>query len=597
MSVNADRFRKECRNIFSDDKATRKNARAYVISHKSEISKVSKISDKQKSNFLENSENNTSSCEIVSYAVNQFVKNDKFIFNINEKNAGQIGFLKDKIKKIRSSGVHENLPVKSDKPTYVVTMPHHAGNPSLDHQIKLLFEESFGLNAEESVKQAKERLHLFIGVNYCNSINHEANKKKKKYIIDLLKKPSELNVSYEALSWSPLWKFEGKNISQSKVKRLFRLLQEIDSEKASIIYKEVMSHKVIPYQDIREEIIDCKSLSSYFSHFRKDRTDRPCYLLTADDDAVHLRTEGVGLLSHYDKLIKNNPKLKVATTGYFMSDGKCNSVEIITKIFLAARYAHPRSNATYLPEPNILVKIPKKKTISESISFLKDCKSGKLESIGLLEFKGLMEGDTKGQVVVGEFGPIQTGVSPNVKDCSKFESKPEDFLKLETLLRLHSFSQSPMNPRNGFAPNILRTIPNPAWPKGTKIMSVSSQVQKIYKAFDIIEYARNVPSIWYKAYLLIAKEIRELSDSDVLGNDPLVKYGAKSIGKKLNLNKEDTQSIKEFIGTNVVNISKARRKMLKTYKYKEKDVTMIFQSSIKINEKIYLHLKNNVIKK
>jgi len=599
-----------CQNIFSNDKVTRKNARVLVIKYIEYFKGISTLTADEENKFLP--------FKIVSYAVKKFVDNSEFIFKIKKNKAGPVLSLENKIVKIRNSGIHTNLPTNSDQPTYLISMLHHAADRNLDNQIRLQFEESFGTTKEESEEEAKTRLHVFVGVNYCHSLNPAENRVKKKYIEDLMDKPSKPNVSYEAFCWTPEWGSRRPNakkaIEQTKVKRLFRLLLDLDPAKALIVYKEVMINKGIPFRGNREQTKNSKSANEFVKQFRFERKDRPLWFLTADDDAVRLRNNGFGLLTHYDNLIQLHPQMEVATTGYYMADPAYNSVETLSRILLIARQGgFLRQNAVYFCEPNMAAKTPVGDNLSAMFSFLryKEVKGvkgvkgvkkldtfGNLEAIGFFENLGVMKGDMTGRVIHGRIGAIQTAVSLNVKDCSKRNYEPKDYLKLDTLLKLRSFSQSCIDPRDGFSANIARTFSLPIQ------LASNTEMAEIYKAFDPVEYAHGLPSCWFQTYHLVREEIGKFHNLNMICNDVKIfkqqieknsadiLKSAEDIVNKLNLDKKNTPLISKFIKEKAIATFEAVYALINTYKYSYDDVKIITYTSYNINENVYRSLKS-----
>lgn len=498
-----DRRETLCKNILSDNKELRNKSREKLINYIN-AKKMPILDADQKENYP--------NYALVSIAIKKFMK-DKFIFEMKD----EAGSILEKGKE-QNYGKHSSLDKDSNEPTYIVTMPHLAGNGRLEGQIKLLFEEGFSTTSEESIEEAKKRLHLIVGVNFCYDIDPAKNKAKKKYIQDLFKKNLGKNVSIEAFRWSPNWAYSynvpsgAPSSSQSVVKRVFRLLKDLDSDKASKVYKKVMIKKKVPYQAIRQEILKSESFNAYFTKFRALRDDRPCYLFTFDDDAVALRTAKIGLFSQYDRLIRLNPDLEAATTGYYMIDPDNIYVEIGSKSNLVSRIAtaYSRANAGYIPEPNGLWKIKNGKTLDRNLSFVKkNDKTGIMESIRMLENLGLMKGDQQGRIVWGSLGPIHTAKSPNVEIPKHLQNIEiaSAFKDSENLDSLRVFSQSSLNPLNGFAAGMMRTFPT-GYNKG----AYKGPLAYIYTAFDPIEYAKYLPKAWLKVYSTVHHIIFRVSN-------------------------------------------------------------------------------------
>jgi hypothetical protein len=618
MQIDYSRYDRYSENIFSDDKDTRKKYRIKIINHKKDFLKVPDFSKEHIKEYP--------SFYIVSKAINEFVK-EKFIFAIKET-PGVI--LKSKIPVKYVQGIKRTLPVDSNEPTFLVTMPHLAnGKNDLDKQIDLLFREGFGATDKESRVIAKNRLHVFAGVNYCHSLDPKINRAKQAYINDLLQKPAVDNVTLEAFRWEPQWsyihpKVEKKNskskskekikisylnptckkaVPQCTVKRLFRLLQEMDDKKSKIVFKSLMKNKVIPYQGIRERIKDSKFIASFLNTFRANRYNRPCYLLICDDDAVRLRTYKIGLFSQYILLINQHPNLKVATTGYYMADKKNKSVLFMSLANETGRYAaaQVRANSAYPSEVNLLIKIPDGKKMSEKISCIRSGNKANLESIGFLEHLGLMKGDVEGQVIYGMTGPIQTGVSPNVnipKHLKNVNLTKQSFLQSKNLTSLRSFSQSMLNPLDGFAASVLRS-----YPTGSGARPVKTSLSEIYKSLDPIEYSKSIEDIWLEASPSISKAILKnynskyfeiLSDAKTF--DELFATQAKNIRKNLNIENKYQKPITNLIKDKSISICKAIENLANTNLFDDDDLNELISIAKNVNEMVIGYLRIQIDK-
>lgn len=600
-----------CTKLLSDDKQKRKNSRVILIK-KWKSDRLPELTDKQKIDYP--------NYALISDAIDRFINHDEFIFklkaeeqkvkakeskvkaNVSKVKAKEAGSILLK-NKSRISGTHSYPSEDSDLPTYFVTMPHLLTNNGLAKQIKLIFEEGFLSTKEESLAEAKKRLHLFVGINFCYSIDPITNKRNKELIKDLFEKKVRKNVSLEAFCWAPHWTYSYEVLKKTEqpthatVKRIYRLLSEMKFKKASRIYDEVMDVKLMaPFQGFRQELVVSPSFKKEFKSFRAPRDDRPCFLGTVDDDAVSYRN-GVGLYSHYDELILNNKDLKAATTGYIMLDPDNIFVEVGSTCNLISRYILGilRANATYLPEPNSLFGIPVGKKLSKEISFIdsKD-KMGRLESLKIMQNMGLLKGDMQGHVVVGGIdAAMQTAVSPNVNIPDRLLNVVDAVVFTESinLASLRKFSQTAVDSLNGFAAGMLRTY------AGSNTQPNRALVASIYKAFDPIEYAKTIATDWMCAYPSISKRIFKvyntnnpaiLSDPELF-NDDFKKYSNKIV-TECNLDQGKTKKIAALIKEKVVVLFEAKNALLETEKFEKKDIRLFVKASRLININIHEYL-------
>ncbi len=597
-----------CINILSDDKQNRKDSRILLISQWIN-DRLPLLTKDQKIDYP--------NYALVSDAINLFTKHDEFIFKLKAEEvkktkklkAEEAGSILSK-NKSRKSAIHSYLSEDSELPTYFVTMPHLLTNKGLSRQIKLIFEEGFLSTKEKSLPVAKKRLHLFVGINFCYTLDPIINKKNKALIEKLFEREVRKNVSLEAFCWAPHWTYsyevpkKTEQPTHATVKRIYRLLSEMDLNKASKIYDEVMNVKLKPpFQRFRQEIVISPSFSKEFKSFRKARDDRPCFLGTVDDDAVSYRLNGKGLYSNYDKLILKNVNLEAATTGYLMLDPENIFVEIGSTCNLISRYifALLRANATYLPEPNGIFKLPTGKKLSKEISFIdsKD-KMGTLESLKIMQNMGLSKGDMQGRVVVGGIdAAMQTAVSPNVEIPIHLRNVVEAlvFTESKNLASLRKFSQTTINSLNGFAFGMLSTYEKSNTGKNRGL------VASIYKAFDPIEYAKTISTDWVFAYPSISNRIFEvyknskdynaiLSDPEQF-NDDFKKY-SKNIVTECNLGKGNTKKISNLIKAKVVVLFKAKKALLETKKFEKKDIKLFVKASRMININIHEYLVSKI---
>ncbi len=398
--------------------------------------------------------------EKVAGWVSGALENQKFPFCIDSKKAGFI-YQRFKIEQKPVAKLPEDADTK--KPAYVAMIPHAISSLDLlRRQTALLQEEGFGVNQEESKEEAKARLRVVFGANWAYSLDAQVNKVMKEYLCSL-EPLSTSNVHFEAFSWTPVWIQEGckERIDVKIVKRLFRLISEMNRDISVIMLNRLMASKVIPMQSIREEIKNSKFLASHVISLRRGVKNRLIFLACMDDDAISLRTDGKGVFSHYDALLASNQRLQTATTGYIMKNSVQDFFEVGSKADLVFRRA--LGFAAYFPEPNFITRIsfPFKEAITK-ISFMR---KGKGKGKGL-EFLGLMENlrptlkDLKDNWVFGEQGPIVTaGTRVKVPKHMPARITSANLRKAKNLASLRKFLQSSVHPTTGFASCVGRMFP------------------------------------------------------------------------------------------------------------------------------------------
>lgn len=164
------------KNIFSNNREERAHARIHLIEKTNSFQNTPKAGQKYP-HWL-----------FVSTWVKQFLTEEKFPYEIQKKKAGDMKSYVIKCPKV------EKIQEDSLKPGYVVIMPHRASGGTTEqiaHQIDLLKKEGFGITEEESIQEARQRLRIVIGANFCDSLIPSENKIRKKY----LKKLSQISSS------------------------------------------------------------------------------------------------------------------------------------------------------------------------------------------------------------------------------------------------------------------------------------------------------------------------------------------------------------------------------------------------------------------
>ena len=541
-------------NIYSDDKETRKSAREQIIRHTASFRTRVVLTREQREEFP--------NWHTVSSQIRTMIASETFPYEIRSSRAGEINsnFTNDGFPPISHSDFSN-----SNVPCYIVTMAHapklHLPNP-LNHiidQINLLWNEGFGADSAASQIEAGKRLAVVVGINYCHSLDATENKRYKQYIDDAFRRLSTPHVRIAAFNWSPVWMDGKKIIPQQRVKRLYRLLADAKPNKSKKIFNNLMREKsdFIPYQRIRNEIIRNDATTSFYAQMTRGHRRRPSFLVSWDDDAVRLRTEDMGIFSHYDQLIAQNPNVKVASTGYYMANEQNGYIELASRADLVARQAiaHTLPNGSYLSEVNIIIKISNPEDLKHKISFLREGHSkGKgLEFLGLLENLQLAKGNVNGRVVLGKKGAIQTFQPSRAKAaCIPAAFTP---MWIDThLASLRTFCQTVLNPKKGFAASVARALP-----AGMGTAHNTAKISKIYTAFDPIDYSKSVTS-WKRIYFVICNTLVKIYNKKIENenSNPHFHSKAKKIVDENNLDPLEKPAIKALLTNKIADIWDSR---------------------------------------
>lgn len=463
------------------------------------------------------------------------------------------------------------ITAPSDKPGYVVMMAHGIpkdANPAftrLSGQIDLLWNESFEKNSTDSIEEAKQRLRMVIGVNFCYSLESKINRLNKKYI-NTLPEIGDGQTHFAPFAWAPVWikrvKEKVKNsraveVNAKHVKRFYQLLKKLDKAKAAAFFKKATQAKVVPMQFIREEIKNHPFTLKHIEALRQANKNRKCFVVSWDDDAIALRTEKKGLFNHYDKLIQNHPNLQVATTGYLMSDPQQEFIAFASQCDLIARRA--LNECAYPPEPNMIIRIEAKANEAlRSISFIRTgTQKGKgLESVGLIENLKLTLSNAQGVLVFGQCGPIITAAArAEIPQHMPAKLSPKDIRNPKVLASLRKFMQSSLNPITGFAASVVRMIPS----CGTQ--KIRGLISKIFTPFDPIEHAKFLTQ-WDKLYPVLTRSLIKLHQrhSNDAQYDPNYKQLAVRICDKTQTTTGKSQ-IANFLETKFSTLWEAKAEM------------------------------------
>lgn len=582
------------RDLYSDDKPVRTLARQRLISLTNSFQKIPALTSAEKKSFP--------NWHKVSSLISGMLNEGEFPYQVDTTKAGVISGYFDLPAQPQCS--HTDFE-SSTRPCYIVNMAHSpnlkAAEPlqKLSRQINLLWNEGFGVDTAASQAEADNRLAVVVGINYCHSLDTPTNKRNKAYLAEATTL-STSHVYMKAFCWEPVWTKNGAQVSQKKVKRLFRLLADVDQDKASSIFKRLMQNKrdIIPFQRIRNEIKNDPHVVTLLTALRRGHLDRPSFLVSWDDDAVRLRTEEIGLFSHYDQLIAQNPDVEVATTGYYLTNPNEQFVEFASRADLIARVAcaHVLPNGSYLPEPNLIIKIGQGTTrLKNRISFLRSgANNGKgLESIGLLENLGLMKGDVLGRVVIGRSGPLLTTQPFRATVPSHIPKvlTPARINSAKNLASLRSFCQSSLNPKKGFAANVAR-----AMPQGTGSQVNTAKISKLYTAFDPVEHVKTVPD-WKVVYSPIIKALLDIYELRCNKPEHTINYTtrAQNIIANANLNESKKAAIVALLTNKSEDIWDARVGLVEGGpKLTEAQFGILLQTTVNTTFTVYVYLESKI---
>ena len=252
-------------------------------------------------------------------------------------------------------------------PVYIITMPFLVSGfddkyQKLKEKVKLIKNESFGRSSAASALQAAKRLALVIGQNRCLSLDERVNRKFISYIEGV---PRINGIAFRTFGffWEPQWAPTVKRKELYSKERSFLLLKVLRPDAADRLSAAIEAKKghfsalrsQIPYQQIRETIKNSPFVQAF-----AEEGNASLYLALLDDDIVQLRTDKLGLYSHYDQLIEQfDPD--VATTGYRAPDGEVEGMRIAVALDMAVRdaVASVVPLGPYYPEPNMIVRLVK----------------------------------------------------------------------------------------------------------------------------------------------------------------------------------------------------------------------------------------------
>lgn len=266
----------------------------------------------------------------------------------------------------------------------------------INNYVSLFRNEAFGGSKEESHKRFHSSMRIVLLLNRYKSISSTLNKSLKRFNNNL---DDDRDILLLRGFWQPEWekKVSGrwKTILIKEVRHFFLEYLKYAPEDAiefllkneeNLLRKEFNSH--VPYQELREAIRVHPVKREIVRELRTKDPDRPIYEAIHDNDLTHLRTTtdgsaykgGQGLYTYYEDLIEEHSQPIMLSTGYRAAgDDRFEDANHFVCVFAAIeedRYV--RSSASridprlaYYSEPNILVKISKKRT-AIPYSFLDD---------------------------------------------------------------------------------------------------------------------------------------------------------------------------------------------------------------------------------
>lgn len=291
-----------------------------------------------------------------------------------------------------------NLDLPPDnKPVYILNIPFV---PSLDRAkateklsqlTKIIQQQSFGLRAEDSVKEVARRIIVIFGMNRPTSCDASDEQVFFNWVREI---PNIEGGQYHIVArmWNASFKLSSAASQQKEklkkklkgkfypVQRAFKILKVLNKEQAVSVKSFFAESSVqrdnlrsqVPFQYIRNWI---KTTTLNLPRFEMLLARRITYLGIMDDDAVAFRNEGQGqgLFSEYDTIVHENSTLgppMLMSTGYFASAQESLTTRLANKIDMAIRNGMAKiiPLSPYFPEPNAMLLLNERK-LREKISF------------------------------------------------------------------------------------------------------------------------------------------------------------------------------------------------------------------------------------
>lgn len=435
--------------------------------------------------------------------------------------------------------------------TYMIAMPcvppsdMKPENGNIQKIINSIENEAFHTCAEHSLQEIGARVGMVIGLNTFYSMDSGRNESFREYVISLSKTLTsrQLAVKIAPFFWSP-WKinhaayecltkvslYRGMRKKANPVAFFESLLPPVDKcymlAKSYLIHREALyatrktpalfdymleiekyfgndrQHPLdstIPYQEIRTTILHSPDLKMFSEIFRNNVPHYPQYVVSMDADFVSLKTDTLGLFSHYDQIVFEHHSKKqrypqVMSTGY--AAPTTENMGIITKgieLDRKIRYAISKTlpSAVYFPEPNFGFIIPPYLSL-KSFSFMKGHRSSmKAESRQLIQAAIKDKLIEPSDMVFCNKGAIQTTIDSEwrTKTVSKYGnlSKAQIYSK-DVIPALRGVHQSFADPQI-WAHNIYGALEKTI---SGHMLNAIAPMKEIRKALNPFEFAEDM---------------------------------------------------------------------------------------------------------
>jgi hypothetical protein len=293
-----------------------------------------------------------------------------FNFDVNSKDSFPFTTNVPKYGRKKSNDFRE---LSSPKKIYTKSL---VVGPFVQKLIENAFEEADKSNLPNSIA-------VSIGLNRMVSLSARKNKSL------LLELKSDVGKEVKCEKFGFFWKCnwynaKGQPVKYRLVKKFYKQLKKIDSEKAKNFIKATESSVAVPYQELREYAKNHTKAKTLIKEFREKSPNADIYLSLIDSDTISFN----GIYSAYLRILKHSTPT-VMSTGYEFPanrEGYGNVYQLASQLDRMIRVMTTRHIplGVYYPEPNTCVLIPKDcDTISES--FIDESfKKGDLESASLL---------------------------------------------------------------------------------------------------------------------------------------------------------------------------------------------------------------------
>jgi len=275
-------------------------------------------------------------------------------------------------------------PDQSSKTAYIANIPvvfnenFERNNETVRRVLEGFRDQTFGATAELSMQKAPSRVAVVFGANRFKSIEKSKNAAFKQYVASMESDPN-IKSSTVGFLWEPKWSMGNTEVGIRRVRSYYIILKRLDPELAERcrLIREQPTEGIndrVPYQEIRETVKNAQVTAKSIEMFRKADKERKVYLAVMDPDFIRLNNDGLGLFSHYNRLIRSHALQHgvapaVASTGYRANETDWSVLRYGIHLDMRVREAVSRifPLAVYFPEPNIILSVPpESQTVPES---------------------------------------------------------------------------------------------------------------------------------------------------------------------------------------------------------------------------------------